>query len=124
MTLPIVSVVILNFNGRAWLPRCLQSLGEQNILNKIQIIVADNASTDGSDQIAGQLLKEVRTNSKVVQNGDNLGYCEGNNRGAEAAQGKYLLFLNTDTWLEKDCIETLVEAVEGEKADCASPMVL
>lgn len=124
MTSPLVSVVILNFNGRAWLPRCIESLGNQTILDKVQVIVADNASTDGSDQVACQLLNQLRSDGKVVQNGGNLGYCEGNNRGAAEAQAKYLLFLNTDTWLEKDCIEKLVEGVEKLKADSASPMVL
>lgn len=124
MTSPFVSVVILNFNGRAWLPRCLESLGQQTILDKIQIIVADNASTDGSDLLASELLHPFPIDARVVRNGGNLGYCEGNNRGAQAASGKYLLFLNTDTWLEKDCLEKLLDAVESARADSASPMVL
>ena len=60
----------------------------------------------------------------MVQNGDNLGYCEGNNRGAAIATGKYLLFLNTDAWLESDCLEQMIAAVEKMDADSASPMVL
>ncbi|HLH54046.1 MAG TPA: glycosyltransferase family 2 protein [Verrucomicrobiae bacterium] len=124
MTSPIISVVILNFNGRAWLPRCLQSLGHQTILEKTQVIVADNASTDGSDLLASELLCVLPTDARLVRNGGNLGYCEGNNRGAQASSGKYLLFLNTDTWLEKDCLEKLLTAVESVQADSASPMVL
>ncbi len=124
MTSPLVSVISLNFNGGTWLPRCLESLSQQTVLDRIQIIVADNASTDGSDQLARDLLARVGTEGKVLQNGANLGYCEGNNRGAAPATGKYLLFLNTDTWLEKDCIERLVTAVEATKADAASPLVL
>jgi GT2 family glycosyltransferase len=121
---PVVSIVILNYNGSRWLPRCLNSLAEQSHLGEIEIIVADNASTDGSDKLADQVLRAIPTAGRVVQNGGNLGYCEGNNRGAAAANGKYLLFLNTDTWLERDCIEKLVNQVEALKADSASPMVL
>lgn len=124
MTQTLVSVVILNFNGTQWLPRCLQSLGEQSIVSQLEIIVADNASTDGSDKVASTILCGLSVKSRVVQNGGNLGYCEGNNRGALAAKGKYLFFLNTDTWLEKDCIEKLVETAELAEADSASPMVL
>src|SRR5579859_1910040 len=109
MSLPLVSVIILNFNGARWLPRCLASLGEQTTLKNLEIIVADNASTDGSDELAGKILKSAAMPGRVVPNGGDLGYCEGNNRGARAANGKYLLFLNTDTWLERDCIEQLIE---------------
>ncbi len=125
MTAPLVSVVILNFNGARWLPRCLASLAEQTVVQKLQIIVADNASTDGSDQLAARLLqRRCRLKGFLLQNGGNLGYCEGNNQGAKRATGKYLLFLNTDTWLERGCIEKLVLTVEKANADCASPMVL
>lgn len=124
MTGPLVSVVILNFNGRAWLPRCLESLGQQTILEQIEVIVADNASTDGSEQMASQLLASMRMEARVVQNGGNLGYCAGNNSGAQTAAGEYLLFLNTDTWLERDCLEKLLHTAESAAADSASPMVL
>jgi GT2 family glycosyltransferase len=120
----VVSVVILNYNGLRWLPRCLGSLAEQSRIEDIEIIVADNASTDGSEKLAEELLRSIPTTGRVLHNGGNLGYCEGNNRGASAAKGKYLLFLNTDTWLERDCLEKLAERVEAEKADSASPMVL
>jgi hypothetical protein len=124
MTTPLVSVVILNFNGARWLPRCLASLADQTIVQSLQIIVADNASTDGSDKLAAGLLESLPTEGFLLQNGGNLGYCEGNNRGAKRATSKYLLFLNTDTWLERDCIEKLVLTAEKANADCASPMVL
>jgi GT2 family glycosyltransferase len=124
MTQTLVSVIILNFNGAKWLPRCLKSLGEQTIVSQLEIIVADNGSTDGSDKLASAILSALAINSQVVQNGGNLGYCEGNNRGAKSAQGKYLLFLNADTWLEPDCLEKLVGKVESANANGASPMVL
>jgi hypothetical protein len=120
----LISVIILNYNGARWLPRCLNSLAEQSAIGNMQIIVTDNASTDNSDKLAGEILRSIPADTQVVQNGSNLGYCEGNNRGALAASGKYLLFLNTDTWLERDCIKNLVGGAEKAKADSASPMVL
>ena len=120
---PLVSVVILNYNGERWLRRCLASLKEQTIFSRIEIIIADNASSDGSDRLAGQLIAGW-PNAVFVQNGGNLGYCEGNNRGARVARGKDLFFLNNDTWLEPDCLEKLLAGVESAGAGAANPLVL
>src|SRR3954468_18061270 len=87
---PIISVVILNYNGARWLERCLASLQEQTIFKRIEVIVADNLSTDGSDRLAEKLVRDW-SNGRFIQNGENLGFCEGNNRGAKPAIGEYLL---------------------------------
>ncbi len=120
---PDVSVVILNYNGARWLARCLESLAGQTIFSRIEVIVADNRSSDGSDRLAAELLAGW-SNGRFVQNGENLGYCEGNNRGAAVARGEYLLFLNNDTWLEPDCLEVLVAGVRSEGAAAATPLIL
>jgi GT2 family glycosyltransferase len=54
----------------------------------------------------------------------NLGYCGGNNEGAKYAHGQFLLFLNTDTWLEPDCLEHLLAEVRKAKAMAATPLVM
>jgi Predicted glycosyltransferases len=119
---PRISVVVLNYNGQQWLPRCLESLEAQTIFAEIEVIVSDNKSADGSDRFAADWL-ERRQKGRVVQNGANLYYCQANNNGADAAQGKYLLFLNNDTWLEPDCLEKLYQEVEKIGADAATPLV-
>jgi GT2 family glycosyltransferase len=120
---PLISVVILNYNGARWIERCLASLRKQTIFSQIEVIVADNRSTDGSDRLAEELLREM-PNGRFVQNGLNLGFCEGNNRGALSATGQYLFFLNNDTWLEPDCLEILLRETERLKADAATPLVM
>ena len=120
---PLVSVVVLNYNGARWLRRCLESLRGQTIFNQIEVIVADNVSTDGSDQLGKQLV-EGMPRGVFVQHGQNLGYCEGNNRAAEAARGQYLLFLNNDTWLEPRCLEVLMAEVKRTGAAAAAPLIL
>jgi GT2 family glycosyltransferase len=120
---PLISVVILNYNGAKWIERCLASLRQQTLFSQIEIIVADNLSTDGSDRLAEELLREM-PNGRFVQNGANLGFCEGNNRGAQSATGAYLFFLNNDTWLEPDCLEVLLRETERLKADAATPLVM
>lgn len=121
--MPSVSIVILNYNGAPWMARCLESLRAQTIFDQIEIVVADNQSSDGSDKLAEQIVR-AWPNGKFVQNGANLGYCEGNNRGAAVATGEYLFFLNNDTWLEPDCLEKLVAEVRRVCAQAATPLVL
>ena len=64
------------------------------------------------------------SNGRFIQNGLNLGFCEGNNRGAQSATGRYLFFLNNDAWLEPDCLEVLLRETERMKADAATPLVM
>ncbi|PYJ02283.1 MAG: hypothetical protein DME25_16320, partial [Verrucomicrobia bacterium] len=89
---PIVSVIVLNYNGANWIERCLTSLKTQTIFEESEVIVADNLSTDGSDALATRVV-EKWPRGVFMQHGQNLGYCAGNNRAAERATGQYLLFL-------------------------------
>jgi GT2 family glycosyltransferase len=120
---PKISVIVLNYNGRQWLPRCFESLEAQTIFADIEVIVTDNKSADGSDQFAAAWLAQ-RKKGRVVQNGANLFYCGANNNGAAVATGEFLLFLNNDTWLEPDCLEKLYGETLHAGADGAAPLVL
>ncbi len=120
---PSISVIILNYNGARWIKRCLDSLTAQTIFSQIEVIIADNLSTDGSDQTAEALVKGW-PNGRFIQHGENLGFCEGNNRAVPPARGEYLFFLNNDTWLEPDCLEKLLSGVKTAQANAASPLVL
>jgi len=121
---PEISVVVLNYNGMAWLTRCLESLERQTIFTRLEVILTDNNSTDDSVKFTNGWLARSGAKGQVVENGANLYYCGANNNGAAVATGKYLLFLNNDTWLEPDCMEKLHEAVEAAGADAATPLVL
>ena len=123
VSLPLVSVIVLNFNGALWLERCLRSLRQQTAFDRIEVIVADNLSSDGSDRLA-QRLMEGWPRGRFIQHGRNLGYCEGNNRAAAAAHGRNLLFLNNDAWLEPVCLEKLLAEVESSGAGAAAPLIL
>ena len=120
---PKVSVVVLNYNGLQWLQRCFESLQAKTIFPNIEVIMTDNNSTDGSDGFAKAWFERT-AKGPLVQNGANLGYCQANNNGAAVATGKYLLFLNNDTWLEPDCLEKLYNEAEETGADSAAPLVL
>lgn len=120
---PKISVIILNYNGLEWLPRCLDSLKRQTLLPEIEILVVDNASTDNSDAYIEERLKQF-PRGRLIRNESNLFFCEGNNVGAASAVGEFLLFLNFDLWLEPDCLEKLYKEIKTADADCGTPMVL
>lgn len=103
-----LSIVIVSFQVQECLERCLQSLERACDSLAAQIIVVDNASSDGS-------LEMVRDNFPRVEwiaNPDNRGFARANNQGLERAQGKYLLLLNPDTEIRDDSVDALTRMVE------------
>jgi N-acetylglucosaminyl-diphospho-decaprenol L-rhamnosyltransferase len=98
---PLISVIVLNYNGREWLAACLDAVFAQACPVPFEVLLVDNGSDDGSAALAEERYPALR----VVRNGENLGFAAGNNRGATAARGRWLMFLNNDTrpepqWLE------------------------
>jgi N-acetylglucosaminyl-diphospho-decaprenol L-rhamnosyltransferase len=118
-----VSVIVLNYNGARWLERCLDSLRAQTICDQLEIILADNVSTDGSGELGRRMIAGW-PRAIFIPHSENLGYCAGNNRAAETAHAEYLLFLNNDTWLEPTCLEVLLAEVRKTGAGAAGPLVL
>jgi GT2 family glycosyltransferase len=105
--LPLISTIILNWNGKEYLHPCLQSVKGQTYPN-IEIILVDNASTDGSIDYIKNFFPDVR----LFINHENLGYGGGNNRGIIEARGRYMFVLNNDTEIEKGCVEALWRCIE------------
>lgn len=120
---PIISVIVLNYNGLPWIEKCVRSLTDQTLAEPYEIIFADNLSTDRSDVLAEELMRTV-PNGRFVQLGSNLGFCEGNNRAAVYARGEYLFFLNNDAWLERTCLEVIVREMRRQNAQAAGPLIL
>ncbi|MGO8765420.1 MAG: glycosyltransferase family 2 protein [Limisphaerales bacterium] len=120
---PLISVVVVNYNCLKWLDRFFPSLEGQTIFAQTEIIFVDNTSKDGSAQICEKKMASW-TNGVFLQTGGNYGFGGGSNRGAKIARGKYLLFLNPDVWLEKDCLEKLCSDAETKKIRVGCPLVL
>ncbi len=104
MAQPLVSVVIPHWNGVEVLSECLESLSETKYPN-MEIIVVDNASTDGSPDWVSLNFPQV----KLIENDQNYGYAGGCNRGAKTAEGEYLVFLNNDTIQDHHWLAGLVD---------------
>lgn len=94
---PLITIIIVNWNGKKWLKQCLDSLLQQTY-PAVEIIVVDNASTDGSREFISKHYKTV----KLIRNATNSGFAGGNNTGWQHATGKYVLLLNNDTYIEPD----------------------
>ena len=90
--IPPISVIILTWNGRAYLSECLESLAAQSCQD-FETILVDNGSTDGSVEYVRGAYPWVR----LLELPENVGFAEGNNRGLALAQGDYIVTLNNDT---------------------------
>jgi GT2 family glycosyltransferase len=105
----VVRVIVLNWNGRRWLEPCLSALKAQTFRD-FEVVVVDNASTDGSADVVRQRFPEYR----VLQLSANLGFAAGNNAGAKDATATYLAFLNNDTEPDPEWLAALVAAAESD----------
>ncbi len=103
------SLIVLNWNGSRYLPRLFQSLREQTFRD-FEVVLVDNGSTDDSLDLTRRGFPEVR----VVDLGENLGFAESNNRAAALSTASFLLFLNNDTHLAPDTLETIVHAARRQ----------
>jgi len=108
--LPKVSIIIVNLNGKRWLEKCMPSVLNSNYpRDRIEVILVDNGSTDGSVEFAKELLKKEQVKFKIIQNRKNRGWSPANNQGAEVAGGKILLFLSNDMEVDKNWIREIIK---------------
>jgi hypothetical protein len=101
-----VSVIIVNWNAGPALGACLASVTAERAPER-EIVLVDNASSDGSAPAAAERYPEVR----LIDTGANLGFAVGANRGAAAARGDVLVFLNPDARLLPGALGTLTDAL-------------
>src|SRR5690606_6542992 len=105
------SVIIVNYNGGELVRRCVHSI-LQHIGPDDEVILVDNASTDGSLEAVRSAFPDVT----VIQSYENVGFGEGNNAGVRAASGEFLAFLNPDTIVESDWITPLLAPLMSDPA--------
>lgn len=106
---PLVSIIILNWNGKKWLQQLLPSL-KKITYKPLEVIVVNNGSTDDS----AEYIKKSHSYIKILELKKNVGYAGGNNRGVKSATGKYILLMNNDTLVTNDFVAPLVKAMEKD----------
>ncbi len=104
-----VTVVIVSFNTRAVMCECLQSVYRESGFLRVQIVVVDNASTDGSAAMIERDFPDV----VLIRSDVNLGFGRANNLGFEAAQGRYIVLLNSDAFLTEGALERSVAHMDA-----------
>ncbi len=118
-TLPAVSVIVVNWNGREHLTPCFESLLASDYpADRLELVCVDNGSTDGSVALLRQSFPRVL----VVALPENRGFTGGNSAGVAAATGEVLVFLNNDMRVEPDAIRRLVAALD-ERTTCVAARV-
>jgi glycosyltransferase involved in cell wall biosynthesis len=105
-----VSVTIVTFNSGRFIKRCLESVLAQRYANK-EIIVIDNASTDGTMDILEQFVDRCR----VVYNDENIGFAAAQNQAIRMSSGEWVLTLNPDVLLLPNFIQALADAGNGSQ---------
>lgn len=116
-----VSIIILSWNTRQMLGQCIESIYKS--INNItyEIIVVDNASSDGSTEFIEKKFPQVR----LIKNKENLGFAKANNIGIRVSICRYVSLINSDVIVQDGCIEKLVEFMDkNPSAGLAGPRIL
>jgi N-acetylglucosaminyl-diphospho-decaprenol L-rhamnosyltransferase len=117
--MPVLSAIIVNYNAGECIRRCIDSILADAPDGGVEVIVVDNASSDGS--VEG--LRE-RGDITLVENGRNVGYAGGCNAGARLASGEFIMFLNPDIEIMPDVLETLIGFLRDTPgAGAAAPLL-
>jgi GT2 family glycosyltransferase len=116
-----VSVIIVSWNAREYLMQCLASLSTEACRYPTEVIVVDNASSDGSADAVASSYPGVR----LIRNTENLGFAKANNIGVAASRGRYLCFVNSDVKVLPHCVTRLVDFCEAQpNVGMAGPRVI
>jgi GT2 family glycosyltransferase len=106
---PVLSIVIVTWNGKRYALECLESLYAHPINVPFEIIVVDNASTDGTPEAIRKRFPQVQ----VVENQANLGFAKANNIGMSLAGGKYVCLINSDVVVYPGCLDQMRALMEA-----------
>ena len=104
-----LSVVVVSFNTREILKRCLQRLAEEIHGRAIEVVVVDNASRDQS----AEMVEQDFPSFQLVRSGSNLGFAAANNLGFLHTTGGYIVLLNPDAFLGRDALDNAVDRMRG-----------
>ncbi|MHB8754117.1 MAG: glycosyltransferase family 2 protein [Candidatus Acidiferrales bacterium] len=105
-----LSIIIVTWNVRKYAEECLTSIYAQKCDASFEVIVVENASTDGT----AEMIREQFPQVKLIANSENLGFARANNIGMEFADGKYLCLINPDVSLPSDCLSNMYRYMETQ----------
>ncbi len=107
----LATIIVLNYNGKQFLEKCLTSIQNLSFPKKdYSIFFVDNASKDG----AAPFVREIFPTIPILEHTKNYGFCLGNNLAIQKCTSKYVLLLNNDLHIHKDFLKNLVEVMESD----------
>ncbi len=117
-----LSIIIVNWNAKKYLLACLKSIVNEIVkFNNVEIIVVDNASTDGSHEAVKKYFPDIQ----IIVNKKNFGFSKANNIGIEKSNGKYICFINTDVELIHNCFVPMYDFMEvNENVGILGPCIV
>lgn len=115
MNEPLVSVIVPVYNTEAYLKECVDSIVNQTYQN-LEIILVDDGATDGCPEICDEYVLEDRR-VRVIHK-ENAGASKARESAILVAKGSYIMFVDSDDWLELDTIESCIEVAETNKDEC------
>lgn len=112
-----LSIIIVNYNTYELTKQTIESVFNVDVSFNYEIILVDNASKDDSISKIKDWLNQHKDKDKVhiIINRQNLGFSKANNIGIKKANGKYILLLNSDTYIAEDCLEKCINYIESNK---------
>lgn len=115
----LVSIIVVNYNGKDHIDRCLKSLNNLNFQkNKYEVIVVDNNSPDESWKLVKKYKKV-----KLIISETNTGFAAGNNLGFRASKGKYIALINNDAEVDKEWLNELLKPLENKEVGAVTNIV-
>ena len=111
---PVLSVIIVSFNTKEIIKRCLDSLYQFTSGLDYEVVVVDNSSRDSSAEMLS-IFEQGHKNFKLIRSTTNIGFGPANNLGAKEAVGEYLLFLNSDTFFIENNLPHCIAEIEKNK---------
>lgn len=106
-----LSLIIVNWNTKDLLKECIKSIFSASGSLRIEIIVSDNGSTDGSLEMLSSYFPQVR----CVENNENLGFAKANNRAIQYAVGRYICLVNSDVKVLGNCLNNIIAYLDKNK---------
>ncbi len=119
--LPAISVVIVVWNAKKYVVECLESLREYCRDVCAQVIVVDNASTDGTPELIARMFPDLT----LVRNSENLGFAKANNVGIARCSNDYVCLVNSDVRFTSDCLSPMLQfLLENPEVGMVGPKML
>ncbi|HEX6304643.1 MAG TPA: glycosyltransferase [Anaerolineales bacterium] len=115
------SIIVLTYNNLEYTRMCLESIYAHTVYPDFEVVIVDNASREEAVAYLKDFANE-KPNVNLILNAENLGFARGNNIGAAAAQGDYLVFLNNDTVVTDGWLSGLIRYLESPEVGMVGPV--